>query len=203
MQPLSIRLRLEKERRLDFISKQENKRCRVDNCINWAAGEITVGVVAMHNDLIVEELGLCWKHVKEQRARRIEARVVHADGKPSPPRDSIGDKQRKLSSSMSYFTLSDGSQRRKYKDRMVHFANNYESSDFNTAHGLGYMLHQAISLKDDDDIFTFLLALKTSAGNDRSRIVTSALIASRSPFNNFLPLQSAVDSRLDEKKVMH
>ena len=84
---------------------------------------------------------------------------------------------------------------------MTYFANNYESSDFGTPIGLGYMIHQAINLKDDEDIFTFLLSSKTLSGINRERIVTSALIKSRSHFNNYLPLQEAIHTRLDEKRV--
>ena len=159
MTPLSIRLHEEKEKRLSFISRQENKRCRHENCSNWAAGERFVGTISMHHDLISDELGLCWKHVQEQRTRRKETRKIHPDGKVSPLRDDGSALTNLMSSSTSSSSsYNDSRKRLTYREKMLHFTQNYSSSDFSTSAGLGMMLHSAIILKDSEDIFTFFLA---------------------------------------------
>jgi ankyrin repeat protein len=191
--PLSIRLRDEKEKRLDFVAMQSTLRCRIENCINWSVGDNFVGTTSMHRDIKVDELGMCWTHVQDQRVRRKEQRRTRHDGKVSPAREILS-----FSSSLSQ-SNSSGS-KRTYQERMNHFRSNYASSDFSSTTGLGLMVHSAIHLKDNEDAFTFLLRLKTSAGKSLERSVVSACTTIRNP-KGFLPLQSAVDTRLPEARV--
>ena len=157
----------------------------------------------MHHDLISDELGLCWKHVQEQRTRRKETRKIHPDGKNSPLRDDGSALTNLMSSSTtsSSSSYNDSRKRLTYREKMLHFTQNYSSSDFSTSAGLGMMLHSAIILKDTEDIFRFFLAPRTSGGVQRTRVVISALTTIRNS-KGFLPLQSAVDTRLEEQRVL-
>jgi hypothetical protein len=201
--PLSIRLHTEKEKRLHFISKQTSKRCRINNCINWSAGEQNVGTVSMHRDIKAIERGLCWTHVKEQRQTRAAQRQTRSDGKLINSKiDTQQHRQQKHHHHQQQQQTQQIQhyQKRKYNDRHTYFLNNYTTTDSKSTTGLGLMLHSAIHLKDDEDIFTYLLQLKTPAGASRERIVVSALTKIRNS-NGFLALQSAVNTRLNEQRV--
>ena len=191
MTPLSILLRDEKQQRVAFSATLSAKRCRHEACINWAAGDRFAGVGATsehHIDLTVDEIGLCWKHVKAQRMRRSCVRRAPLPTSPLLPAAAV----RRASATVRH---------RSQSELREHFLQAYDCPiDTRSASGLAAMLHRAIACRDPADVFSHLLKPRTTSSMDRSPIILQALLNFRDT-KGFLPLQAAVAIRLDESIV--
>ena len=140
-----------------------------------------------HLDLTVDEIGLCWKHVKEQRARRAFTRTSLP---PSP-----------LSSAAAARLASAAKKHRSQSELREHFLKTYDCPiDVFSPSGLAAMLHRAIACHDPPDVFAHLLKQRSASSMDRSSVVVQALMNFRST-SGFLPLQAAVANRLEEPLV--
>ena len=187
MTPLSILLREEKQKRLNFNASLSTRRCRHEACINWAAGDRYVsGAIEHHIDLAWDEVGFCWKHIKEIRNRRAAQKSLTYSAlvTQSPSR-----------------AVKNPTDQRSMAELREHFMSKYTCPiDVRTCAGLAAMIHCAISCKDDRDVFDYLLKPRPNTGRDNLLALSKALSNFRNT-SGFLPLQAAVAARLDESLI--